>query len=487
MHELIQYRNNALQSIAYEEHVSCRSKRRAGKKRRYSTIWNEKLCRDLRPRLTGCISQSIQILCITILRKDTPLSHRLIGTLITSALFVLTFTSFSQTPNVKLGIDVLRDRGFDVLKGKRIGLITNPTGVDSRVQSTIDILSQAPDVKLVALYGPEHGVRGNFAAGDKIETIIDSATNVPMYSLYGKTRKPTAEMLRGIDALVYDIQDIGCRSYTYISTMGLAMEAAAENNIECIVLDRPNPLGGIKIEGNIVEAGYESFVSPYPIPYVYGLTCGELAKLLNEEGMLKNKARCKLIVVPMQGWKRSMTFAQTGLQWVPTSPHVPEAASPAYYVSTGILGELGVLSEGVGYTIPFHTCAAEWINGKRFAEKLNALNVDGVLFRPLTIKPFYGKHKDKNLNGVQIHLTDESKVNLMSIQFLCMQVHHELYPDKNPFELADGGRLKTFDRIVGSDRVRKLFTQRMSYADVKSYLEKDVQTFSAKAKRYYLY
>ncbi len=394
---------------------------------------------------------------------------------------------FCQTPKIKLGIEVLRDRNFDVLNGKRVGLITNPTGVDSKLRATIDILNDAANVKLVALFGPEHGVRGNFAAGDKVDNVVDSATNLPMYSLYGKTRKATPEMLQGIDALVYDIQDIGCRSYTYISTMGLAMEAAAENDIDFVVLDRPNPLGGLKVEGNLVEEGYESFVSQYPIPYVYGLTCGELAKMLNDEGMLTNKIRCKLTVIPMQGWKRAMTFEQTGLQWVPTSPHVPEATSPEYYVSTGMLGELGVLSEGVGYTFPFHVCAAEWIDSKPFADKLNALKLVGVIFRPLTIKPFYGKYKDKNLNGVQIHITDQAKVNLMSIQFLCMQVHHELYPDKSPFVLADASRLRMFDKVAGSDQVRKLFTQSMSYADVKSYLEKDVQSFSATAKRYQLY
>ncbi len=393
----------------------------------------------------------------------------------------------SQVPRVKLGIEVLGENNFKELKGKHIGLITNPTGVDSKLKSTIDILYEAKDVKLVALFGPEHGVRGNFTAGDKIENAIDSATNLPMYSLYGKTRKPTAEMLKVLDALVYDIQDIGCRSYTYISTMGLAMEAAAENNIEFIVLDRPNPLGGVKVEGNIVENGFESFVSQYAIPYVYGLTCGELAKMLNEEGMLKEGKRCKLTVVPMKGWKRSMTWEETRLQWVPTSPHIPEASSPKHYVSMGMLGELGVVSEGVGYTIPFKTFAAEWISGKQFADKLNALKLEGIFFRPLTFTPYYGKSKGKSLNGVQVHITDYVKLNLMSVQFLCLQVHHEMYPDKNPFALADSNRLKMFDKICGSDQVRKLFTQRMLFVDIKAYLGKDVETFRTKSKKHLLY
>ena len=394
---------------------------------------------------------------------------------------------FSQTPKIKLGIEVLRENNFTILKNKRVGLITNPTGVDSKLKATIDILNESREVKLVALFGPEHGVRGNFAAGDKVENAIDSATNLPMYSLYGKPRKPTPEMLNGIDVLVYDIQDIGCRSYTYISTMGLAMEAAAENNIEFVVLDRPNPLGGKKVEGNIVEKGFESFVSQYPIPYVYGLTCGELAKTLTEEGMLKDRKKCKLTVVPMKGWKRTMTFEETGLQWVPASPHIPEASSPKHYVSMGILGELGVISEGVGYPIPFKTFAAEWINGKQLADKLNALKLDGVIFRPITFKPYYTKHKDKSLSGVQVHITDYSRVHLMSLQFICMQVHNELYPDRNPFVLADSSRLRMFDRVAGSDQIRRLFTARMNYGDISTFLAKDVEAFKTISKKYLLY
>jgi uncharacterized protein YbbC (DUF1343 family) len=403
------------------------------------------------------------------------------------ALVLVASTTVVRAQKVSPGVEVLREENFGLLKGKRVGLITNPTGVDSKLRSTIDILFQASEVKLVALFGPEHGVRGDFSAGDKVENVIDSTTNLPMYSLYGRTRKPTPEMVEGIDVLVYDIQDIGCRSYTYISTMGLAMEAAAENGIEFIVLDRPNPLGGLKVEGNLVEKGFESFVSQYPIPYVYGLTCGELARMLNDEGMLKDRRKCKLTVVPMKGWKRAMTWEETGLPWVPTSPHVPEPSSPKHYVSMGILGELGVVSEGVGYTIPFKTFAAEWIDGKRFADRLQALKLDGVYFRPIAFKPYYGKLKDKSLNGVQVFITDYSKLNLMSVQFLCMQVHHEMYPDRNPFMLADSSRLKMFDKICGSDQIRKSFTSRMLFKDIASYLNKDIQRFRTQAEKYLLY
>ena len=222
---------------------------------------------------------------------------------------------------------------FPMLEGKRVGLITNPTGVDNRMRSTIDILHEAPNVNLVALYGPEHGVRGDVHAGDHVTDIKDATTGLPVYSLYGKTRKATPDMLKDVDVLVYDIQDIGCRSFTYISTMGLAMEAAAENGKEFIVLDRPNPVGGLKIEGNLVEDDCISFVSQFKIPYLYALTCGELALMLNGEKMLKDGEQCNLHIVKMKGWKRKMDYTQTGLQWVPSSPHIPHPHSAFFYPS----------------------------------------------------------------------------------------------------------------------------------------------------------
>jgi uncharacterized protein YbbC (DUF1343 family) len=391
---------------------------------------------------------------------------------------------------VKTGIEVLRDRGFDILQGKRVGLVTNPTGVDAKLQSTVDILHHADGFKLVALFGPEHGVRGDHAGGEQVESYIDKPTGLPVYSLYGRTRKPSAEMLQGIDVLVYDIQDIGCRSYTYISTMGLAMQAAAEKGIEFVVLDRPNPLGGIKVEGNIVEKGFDSFVSQFAIPYVYGLTCGELARMLNEEGMLRFSdaaPRCKLTVVPMKGWNRKMRFEETGLPWVPTSPHIPSEDSPEYYVATGILGELGVVSEGVGYTIPFHVLAAEWIDQDQLCAKLDSLKLDGVFFRPITFTPFYGTHAGKELHGVQLHITDATKINLTSLQFLFLQIHNQMYPGKNPFVIAGASRCAGFDKVVGTDQIRLLFMKRMMYDDIREYLMKGIDDFRKRSAKYLLY
>lgn len=218
-----------------------------------------------------------------------------------------------ESPAVLPGIEVLRRNGFEELDGMRVGLITNPTGVDNSLKSTIDILAEAHNVRLTALFAPEHGVRGDHVAGANVANDTDPKTGVPVYSLHGKTKKPTPEMLQNVDVLVYDIQDIGTRSYTFISTMGLAMEAAAQNGKKFMVLDRPNPLGGNKVEGSIAEQGNFSFVSQYPIPYVYGLTPGELARYLNGEGLLKSGMKADLTVIPMKGWHRSMTFADTGM------------------------------------------------------------------------------------------------------------------------------------------------------------------------------
>ncbi len=393
----------------------------------------------------------------------------------------------AQTAAVRTGIEVLRDRKFDQLQGKRVGLITNPTGVDRSLRSTVDILHGESGLKLVALFGPEHGVRGDHAAGDIVGASIDAATGIPVYSLYGATRKPTAEMLQDLDVLVYDIQDIGCRSYTYISTMGLAMEAAADRGIPFVVLDRPNPLGGERVEGTPVDDEYRSFVSQYAIPYVYGLTCGELAAMLNGEGLLEGGRRCSLTVVPMEGWKRSMVFEETGQPWVPPSPHVPHPWSPLYYVATGVLGELGVVSEGVGYTLPFQLLATEWINAQALTDSMNALQLPGLRFRPITFVPFYGRDAGKRLHGVQVYVLDPRASSLMAVQFRFLQVHHALYPDRNPLLLAQPSRIEMFDKVCGTDDVRKAMLEEMKAEDALRRLDEGVQEFKAKAAKYHLY
>ena len=288
-------------------------------------------------------------------------------------LFVLCATA---SATVQLGIDVLGDNTYAQLRGKRVGLITNQTGVNSRGVRTRVLLKQ--NCNLVALYTPEHGLEGREKAGRYVKSRRDPATGLTAYSLYGPTRKPTPSMLRGIDVLVFDIQDIGCRSYTYISTMGKCMEAAAENNIEFVVLDRPNPLGGLRVEGPKVDPGWISFVGQFPIPYVHGMTIGELAKMINAEGWIAG--RCRLTVVTMHGWTRDMTWAETGLRWVPTSPNIPKATSPLYYVATGTVGELSGPETGIGGYAPFEVISANWLNAESFTRYLKSLYMPGVYF-----------------------------------------------------------------------------------------------------------
>ena len=390
---------------------------------------------------------------------------------------------------VKPGVEVLRDNGFKQLAGKRVGLITNPTGIDNNLKSTVDILHEAANVELVALFGPEHGVRGDVHAGDEVGNSVDPATGVKVYSIYGKTKKPTPEMLEGIDALVYDIQDIGCRSFTFVSTLGLALEACAENDIELVVLDRPNPLGGNRVEGNLVEDGFYSFVSQFKIPYLYGMTPGEMAFFLNEEGMVAGGKKAKLTVVPMEGWTRDMTFAETGMPWVLPSPHIPQPIVGSYYPATGILGELYYVSIGVGYTLPFQLICADWIEAEKFSAAMNALQLPGVKFRPIHIVPFYSTGKGENLQGVQFYIDEKNpELNLTLIQFYAMQELARLYPEKRIFETTtDKGRFDMFDKVCGSDQIRVRFSKDYRVSDIIDYWNKDAEAFKNKSSKYYLY
>lgn len=400
---------------------------------------------------------------------------------------LLSAICIATSAQVKTGVEVLRDSEFAPLKGKRVGLITNPTGVDSQMKSTIDILHEATDVKLVALYAPEHGVRGDIPAGEKVTNTTDAATGVKVYSLYGATRRPTAEMLKDVDVLVYDIQDNGCRSYTFISTMGLAMEQCAKLGKEFVVLDRPNPLGGNKVEGPLTDADCRSFVGQYSIPYLYGLTPGELAQLLVGEKMIKTDKPLKLTVVPMKGWTRNMLYDDTKLPWVLPSPHMPSAATSIYYPATGIVGELDYLSIGVGYTLPFRTFAAPWINGHKLAARLNALALPGVLFRPIYYKPYYAFSSGQNLGGVEVFVTNVEAAQLTLVQFYVMQEIAVLYPNHKASVGALPKRFDMFDKVVGTRNLRPLFFKRHKVEDILSIWNRDVESFKALKKKYELY
>ncbi len=394
------------------------------------------------------------------------------------------------TATVKTGIEVLRDNGFKQLQGKRVGLVTNPSGVDHNLVSTVDILSKAPGVKLVALYGPEHGVRGNAHAGDAVGDAVDEKTGVKMYSLYGKTHKPTPEMLKDIDVLVYDIQDVGCRSYTFYATMGMCMEACAENGKEFMVLDRPNPLGGNKVEGNLVEKGYFSGVSKYAIPYLYGLTPGELATYLNEEHVTAKKA--KLTVIAMKGWKRDMKFSDTGLPWVAPSPQIPTPEHAAFYAVSGVIGELYAFNTGIGYTLPFQCFAAPYIDADKLCDAMNALNLPGFRFRPINFRPFFkvGPETEeamKEMHGVQTYITDMDKADLTMCQFHFLEVLHKMYPEAKIFDANSKRGYRMFDLVMGTDQIRLRFSKNYKVADIADYFNKDVAAFKAVSKKYYLY
>ena len=398
----------------------------------------------------------------------------------------------SAGAQVRPGIEVLRDSDFSILEGKRVGLVTNPSGVDRNLKSTIEILFEAPNVNLVALFAPEHGVRGDIWAGGKVESGRDDATGLPVHSLYGATRKPTQEMLKGVDVMVYDIQDVGSRSYTFISTLGLVMRACAESGKEVVVLDRPNPLGGRKVEGALVRDGFHSFVGQYKIPYIYGLTVGELAVLINEEGLNRGQKgdepvlKCKLTVVPMEGWKRDMMFTDTGLPWILPSPNIPYPETAVNYPASGLCGEFyNYLNIGIGYTLPFGTFAEEWVDADKLKARLDSYNVPGVSWRTIHYKPISGRLAGKMIHGVQFFFTDYDAAIITLTQFYVIQAVFELY-GKNPVK-DSADRLQMFNKVCGTDYVRLNMQRNFKVADIEAYWNKDVDSFKELSRKYHLY
>ena len=408
--------------------------------------------------------------------------------LLLGILLCLFASASAQKAKVKTGIEVLKERHFDILVGKRVALITNPTGITSNFQSTIDILYSASGVRLVALLSPEHGIRGDVPAGKEANNGFDVVTGLPVYSLYGRTRKPTEEMLDSVDVIVYDIQDIGVRSYTYISTLGLAMEAAAERKIPFVVLDRPNPLTGVRVEGTMLNPSFKSFIGAYPIPYVYGMTVGELARMINCEKWLGDGAlTCELTVIPMEGWHRSMWWDETGLPWVPTSPHIPHSFTPMYYVMTGLLGELGTANQGVGYTLPFELVGAPWINGTVLARYLNSLSIPGVQFRPMTYTPFYMDTTGILYRGVQIHVMNRDEVSFTRVQLSVLHALVTLFPDYDIFIRARPEKLLAFDKAIGSDSIRRALQNGTSIEYLLKTIDQQCSAFCKQRQRYLLY
>ncbi|MGD2170068.1 MAG: DUF1343 domain-containing protein [Chlamydiota bacterium] len=390
----------------------------------------------------------------------------------------ITFPIFS---NVRVGLDVFFDEGYvKKIHGKNIAIITNHTGVDGLLKTTIEKFKDNQDkYKIIALFSPEHGIKGSAYAFESVDDSIDK-NKIPIYSLHGKTRRPTDKMLTNIDVLIYDIQCIGSRSYTYITTLFYVMEEASKKNIKVIILDRPNPLGGVIVDGPLLDENLRSFIGYINVPYCHGMTIGELGRYFNEE----YKIGCDLEVISMKGWKREMSFADTKLHWVPPSPHIPEPDTPFFYPSTGILGELQLLSIGIGYTLPFKIIGAPWIDSEKLASMLNMQKLPGVYFMPFSFKPFYGMYKGKDCHGVKIQITDPKKYRPIAVQFLILGILKSLYPKKFA-KSFEGLNKKLFSKAVGSAKILEIL-EKEKYAAWKmiEYQAKEIEDFKKKRKKY---
>lgn len=388
---------------------------------------------------------------------------------------------------VQLGVDRFFETGkVNQLKNKKIALVTNHTGVDRKMCSTFDrLLNHQPSLKLVALFSPEHGLKGNGYAFEQVKE-KRGPNGIPVFHLHGDNRRPSVEMLKGIDVILYDIQDVGCRSYTYITTLFYVMEEAAKLGISVIVLDRPNPINGMMVDGPMLEEKYRSFIGYIDIPYCHGMTIGELASYFNEQ----YKVGCNLEVIPMRGWKRSMSYKDTGLVWIPTSPYIPESDTPLYYATTGILGEMGLVNIGIGYTLPFKVVGAPWIDAARFAKLLNEQQLPGVWFHPFYYRPFYGLYKGKDCQGVMIAITDPLHYRPVTTQYMILGILKILYPKQVLEKVShlEEERKSLFCKANGNDKILSLL-QKERYVAWKliQYQKEKRDSFRLARRPYLLY
>jgi len=390
------------------------------------------------------------------------------------ALFCLCLAATARAERVELGIDVLKAHDFAPLQGKRVGLVTNHTGIDSNGVKTRKILAKAPGVHLVALFAPEHGLDGVVGAGKYVASSKDPVTGLTCYSLYGPNRKPTPAMLKGLDVLVYDMQDIGSRSYTYISTMAKCMEAAGEAGIPFIVLDRPNPLGGQRVEGPPMEPRWISFVGQLPVPYVHGMTAGELAQMANAKGWVQPK--CALTVVKMHNWQRGMTWNQTGLQWIATSPNIPYANSPLYYVATGLAGEVQGVETGCGGPAPFQIAACKWTDARSFASYLRSRDLPGVSFNE------YAKN---GFQGVELRIDPNAQADLCAIGVYILAAAQK--STSHSIFAGPASKYDIFYKCYGSDSIRSAIEQRVPPERIIASWAPANARFAVERKPYLLY
>ncbi|MEZ4702173.1 MAG: DUF1343 domain-containing protein [Rhodothermales bacterium] len=392
-------------------------------------------------------------------------------------------------PRVRIGAEALADDDYALLAGKRVGLIANHTSMIDSVHLA-DRLHEAPGVTLAALFGPEHGLRGDAAAGEHVESGRDERTGVPIYSLYGSRRKPSPEEMASIDVLVFDIQDVGARFYTYISTMGLAMQAAAEAGVPFVVLDRPNPLGGEHVEGFVLDMAHTSFVGAYPIPVTHGLTVGELARMIQGEGWVEGLESLVLHVVPMAGWTRGMLWSETGLSWRPTSPNIPDLETALVYPGTCFF-EAVEASEGRGTREPFKMVGATWANGRRLADTLNALAIPGLHFDPAEFipQPIAGmatspRFEGEAVRGVRLTVTDAHALRPVAAGMHLVEAFYRMAPTAERASFLNANWLS---RLAGTTRLEAQLRAGETADQIVASWKEDVAAFKVLRTPYLLY
>lgn len=392
-------------------------------------------------------------------------------------ILAVTLLSAQQKSAVKTGADLLFERHASLIKGKRVGLITNHTALLSNGMHLADALKKEPNVTLTVLFGPEHGIRGDAPDGRTIHDTLDASTGVPVYSLYGKINKPTPEMLKDVDVLIFDIQDVGARFYTFISTMFLGMEAAAEQKIPYLVLDRPNPITGTRIEGPLRVDSLKTFVGWVPIPTAHGMTVGELATMANNERWLKDGITAALTVVKMEGWKRSQWYEQTGLEWIKPSPNMISVNTAVVYPGMCIVEGLNV-SEGRGTMMPFEQIGAPWIDGAMLAKELNARKLPGVRFEPVQFTPVEipgtasnPKYKGRSCGGVRLTVTDRGSFASVRTGLSVVHAIRMLHRDSLTF------RERGFDRLAGTPVIREMLLRGASVNEIEQHWEKELAAF----------
>lgn len=381
------------------------------------------------------------------------------------------------------GLDcLLHGEQFDLIKGKRVGLVTNHTGLSLQMQSTVDLMYEHESIDLIAVFAPEHGVRGSVQAGGVVETTVDPYTGLSVYSLYGETEKPTKEMLEKIEVLIYDIQDVGVRYYTYISTLFYCLESCAENGVSFVVLDRLNPIGR-RIEGNIVQPGFGSFVGAYPLPQRHGMTVGELARWANGEFQLG----ADLHIVELRDWQGQYAD-ELNLQWIPPSPNIPSFATAIVYPVTCMFEGTNI-SEGRGTANPFEYVGAPWIDPHKLANVLIAEKLPGVTFRPIHFMPTFSKHQGEECGGVHVIVTDREKVNSCLSGLTLLQTVRSMYPNATEWRRKpeEGTALLPFDLLMGTDSVRKSLEKDYDPRDIVDGWIEEQADFAEVRKRYLLY